>query len=69
LNKKTLFQAKELVEEINETIRNFKVDLKDKSTKPLVDIIKARLAECKTADDAVLSCMMTSFCVNLCLYS
>jgi HrpA-like RNA helicase len=43
LNKKTLNQAKELINEINETVKNFNFDLRDPSAKKLVDIIKIRM--------------------------
>ncbi len=43
LNKKTLFQVKELIGEINETVKNFSFDLKDPSAKKLADIIKIRM--------------------------
>lgn len=51
------------------TIKNFKLDRRDPINKNLLDKIKSRLKDCRTADEAILSCMMTSFCVNLCLYS
>jgi hypothetical protein len=69
LNKKTLFQVKELIEEINEIIKNFKLDLKDPAIVYLIDTIKVKLKYSKSTDDVLLSCMVTSFCLNLCLYS
>lgn len=69
LNKKTLFQTQELIEEINEIIKNFKLDIKDPSITYLIDTIKLKLTYCKSVDDVIVSCMITSFCVNLCLYS
>ena len=50
-------------------MKNFRIDGKDPSIKYLADTIKLKLKYCKCADDAILSCMITSFCVNLCLYS
>jgi HrpA-like RNA helicase len=69
LSKKTLFQTKELVEEIQEIVKNFKLDVKDKSICYLIETIKLKISYCKNLNDIILSCMITSFCVNLCLSS
>ena len=39
LNRKTLMQAKQLVEEITQTVKNFYIDLKDPSYKKLITTI------------------------------
>ena len=69
LSKKTLYQVKDLIMEIGEIIKNFTLDIKDPSIIYLIDTIKLKLRYCKSVDDAILSCMITSFSVNLCLYS
>ena len=69
LTKKTLYQVQELIFDINEIIKNFKLDTKDPSITYLADTIKLKLKYCKDVDDVILSCMVTSFSVNLCLYS
>jgi HrpA-like RNA helicase len=68
LNKKSLFQCRELVREINAIVELIQVNnLKDFGG--YVDDLKQRLKKYPSDNELILSCLLTSFCQNLCLYS
>ena len=55
LTKKTLYQVKDLIGEIDEIIKNFKLDKKDPAILYLIDTIKLKLSYCKNVDDAIMT--------------
>lgn len=67
LNRKSLFQSRDLVREINSIIEMIHVNVKDFGS--YADELRDRLQKYSSDEDLILSCLVTSFCQNLCLFS
>lgn len=67
LNKKTLFQAQELVKEICIIIRGVTLNLQKFGD--YVAWMRRKIDKFRSDKDLVTSCLLSSFCQNICLYS
>jgi hypothetical protein len=67
LNKKSMFEAKDLINEIMTIVG--KINLRPEDFEDYAYEVQAKIANFPDTKDLVLSCLLASFCQNLCLFS
>lgn len=68
LSYKTLKEAKNLNKEIKSVLKKQELNLRFIGDATLQKS-KEKIKKCKNYDELVLSCLLSSFCANLCLFS